>query len=64
MKEAGRVASDVLPQKNGNIALIARLIAREDALYDAKEHLAKVENSRSRMLEKKRIQLKDIVPRS
>ena len=44
VREAGRVVADVLSQKSDNIALIDRLVAREDALYDAKDHLANVES--------------------
>ncbi len=44
VREASRVVADVLSQKSDNIALIDRLVAREDALYDAKDHLANVES--------------------
>lgn len=44
VRDAVRVVRDVLSQKSDNIALINKVIASEDTLYDMQDHLKNVES--------------------
>ena len=44
VRDAIRVVRDVLSQKSDNIALIDKIVASEDVLYDMQDHLKNIEN--------------------